>query len=537
MAMEVAPHNPAIAEYLDYALGNNGLLSFRPRPDDLDAPGGADQQESFCNSKDGVAFLIGGNGAGTSVAAAYKAARFMLMEQPPPRRNTPFWVMSNTFENTCNVCWGEKLHGMGFIPGCEIQEIVWHNKVRNQPKAVVLKSWPTDRGGHPDKNWVIEFKTFEQGRAALQGASLGGFWISETPPSVLCAETVRGLRDYKYRGARLIEFTPLDPWLSAEMEQAIEKAPPSWKVYKANTLKNLPNLPGGQDWIDSMLAFTPDELHATRLYGDFAVFEGMIYAGFSEAIHMVDEQFIEDRALRDNSLIHAMGTDWGWTSEHAHCTLWAYWDPADGSWTVYDEYWTVSQTKILRDHINETIDRCEQWNWPVIHGKRGHKEIELTMRPGYRVNHADSAAPGNIREFNLYGVPTVGYNKSENSVLEGIYYIKHLLTPQRETDQPLLKISSRCKHLISEMRSYRWKRGQPNMMALNPGLARPVPVPRFDHGPDALRYMIMGERKIEGWEPPRYAKEMHRHAERNAVQMHRHVNGARGTVQLARNGR
>lgn len=535
----VAPSNPRVRKHLEYLRQGVGLLTFKPRPDDLDAPGGPDQQESFVNGKDGVAFLVGGNGAGTSVACAYKAARFMLMEQPPPRRNTPFWVMSNTFENTCNVCWGEKLHGMGFIPDCEIEEIAWHNKIRNQPKAVVLKPWPRERGGSKERNWVIEFKTFEMGRQALQGASIGGFWVSETPPSQLVAETIRGCRDYDYRGAKMIEFTPLDPWLSLEMEQAIEHAPASWRVYKANTLKNLHNLPGGQDWVDSMLAFTPEELWNTRLYGDFAVFEGMIYAGFSEGIHVVDEQLIEDRIKGDTSLIHAMGTDWGWTSEHAHCTVWVAFDTADGSWTVYDEYWTVSQSKILRDHIDETIERCEEWGWPIVVGQRGLKRIDLTRKPGYRVNHADSAAPGNIREYGLYGVPTAGYQKTDNSVLEGIYYLKHLLV-DRPDSGPLLKISSRCKHLINEMRMYRWKRGQTNMMALNPGLAKPVPMSRFDHGPDALRYVIMGERRYEGWEQSNQMKRHLRQAERNAAQLVNvdrksfNGNGARGLVRFNR---
>jgi phage terminase large subunit-like protein len=529
MAIEMADENPLVAEYLDELHGKRGLAGFRPRPDDLDAAGCPDQQSSFVYNKDGVAFLIGGNGAGTSVAAAFKAARFMLLEQPPPRKNTPFWVMSNTFENTCNVCWGEKLQGMGFIPACEIEHISYHNKARNQPQAVILKPWPVERGGHPDKNWVIEFKTFEQGRSALQGASLGGFWISETPSAQLCAEAVRGLRDYDFRGARMIEFTPLDPWLSLEMDQAIERHAQithdeSWNVYRANTMCNLPNLPGGQSWVDSMLAFTPEELWNTRLYGDFAVFENQIYAGFSESIHMIDEEFVNPRVTGDNVLIHAMGTDWGWTSEHAHCTVWAYWDPRDGSWTVYDEYWTVSQTKILRDHVTETLERCEKWGWPFKHDN-GHRSLDLTQRPGYKLNHADSAAPGNIREYCRYGVPTVGYQKTDNSVLEGIYYLKHLLTPQQQTGEPLLKISSRCKHLINEMRMYRWKRGQTNMMALNPGLAKPVPMPRFDHGPDALRYMIMGHRKYEGWESPKFVQRDERIAGRNAERAVRVASG------------
>lgn len=539
----VAPNNPRVARYLEDMRRGLGLHTFKPRPDDPDAAGCPDQQSSFCYNKDGVAFLIGGNGAGTSVAAAYKAARFLLLEQPPPRRNTPFWVMSNTFENTCNVCWGEKLHGMGFIPECEVADVVYHNKVRNQPKAVVLKPWPIERGGDPNRNWVIEFKTFEQGQSAMMGASLGGFWISETPPAKLCAETVRGLRDYDYRGARMIEFTPLDPWLSMEMEAAIEKAPESWKVYRANTMSNLPNLPGGQDWVDTMLAFTPEELWATRLYGDFAVFEHQIFSSFREDAHVVDIDSDEGRELdrrivHDYELVHAMGTDWGWSSEHAQAQVWGCMDPHDGSWYIYDEYWTVSQDKIVLDHIDETLDRCERWNWPIVKDVRGRRRIELSERPGFRPNHADSAGTEHVREYGLWGIPTVSYAKTKGSVFNGINLIKWMLMPQQDTGRPLLRIASRCKNLLHEMRMYRWKRGQTNMMALNPALAVPEPLSRFDHAIDAMRYMLMGERKYEGWEASDKMKQQRRMADRSATSSLIHVDrkayGGNGASSLVR---
>lgn len=545
-AIEMAEHNPAIAEYLEYSQG--GLSTFRPRTDDPDAPGCPDEQTAFCNSKERVAFLIGGNGAGTSVAAAYKAARFMLKEQPPPRHHTPYWVMSNTFENTCNVCWGEKLHGMGFIPQCEIDRVIYHSEARNQPKAVVLKPWP----GLPNKNWVIEFKTFEQRQSAMMGASIGGFWISETPPSKLVAETARGLRDYDFLGACLIEFTPIDPWLSMEMEAAIEKhsrlkSGDEWRVYRANTMCNLPNLPGGQAWVDTMLAFTPEELWNTRLYGDFSVFEHQIFTLFRDDTHIVDVDSdqgreMDRRVLEDRSLIHSMGTDWGWSSEHAQAQVWGAWDPEDGSWYVYDEYWTVSQDRIILDHVEETLSRCEQWNWPVVKDSRGRLRIELSKRVGYGQNHADSAESEHCRQYNIWGVPTVAYSKTRGSVINGINYIKWMLMSQPETGRPLLKVASRCKHLIDEMHKYRWKRGQTNMMALNPSLAVPEPLPRFDHAIDAMRYMVMGTRRYEGWDSSPKMKHALEHADRQAAQAHVNLNrrswsnggGARGLVRFTR---
>lgn len=533
-ALRAAEYNPKLAEYLGYLQQPGGLRSFKPRPDD---PENRDEQEGFFKGQDYLAFCIGGNASGTSTVSAAKAANFMLRQQAPPRKNTPFWVVSNTYENTCNVCWGEKLDGMGFIPRCEVHKVVYHNATRNQPSAVVLKPWPKERGGHPNKNWVIEFKTFKQSWGALMGASIGGFWFSESFPTLLLSETLVRCRDYQFKGGKFCEFTPLDPWLSLEIQKMLERAPETWRIYRCNTLKNLKNLAGGQEWLDAMLASTPEELHASRLYGEFAAFENQIFPSFTESMHMVDEVEINDRVVSDRSLVHAMGTDWGSGGEHPHCTLWGYWDESSGSWTIYDEYWSVSSTSVPQDHVDAVLNRCQDWGWPVVETARG-RAIDWTARPGYRHNHADSESPMWIRVFCSGGVPTVAYSKTPGSVEEGIHYIRWLLMPQSTTGEPRIKISSRCKHLLEEMKLYRRKRGQTNMMNLNPSLAKDIPLDRWNHSIDALRYMTLGMRKMEGWEGPRFAKEAERIAERHAVQIHRTNGfGARNTVPLARNGR
>ena len=92
-------------------------FTFQPRADQHER---FDQQTSFVESKaPGVIFLIGGNGAGTTECCMYKLSQFVL-HTPPPRKDTPFWIIAGSYEQTMEACWVEKLYGHGHIPKSEV---------------------------------------------------------------------------------------------------------------------------------------------------------------------------------------------------------------------------------------------------------------------------------------------------------------------------------------------------------------------------------------------------------------------------------
>ncbi len=66
-----------------------------------------------------------------------------MLEREPPRRDTPFWIIAKSYEQACSVCWGEKLHGMQFIPDCEVEwnRISWVDTRRGWAQAVPLNPW------------------------------------------------------------------------------------------------------------------------------------------------------------------------------------------------------------------------------------------------------------------------------------------------------------------------------------------------------------------------------------------------------------
>lgn len=491
-AIEVIRLNPILQDRIEYAQ-DSCWANFRPRPD---KPEDFDQQASFCFNKDVISFFVGGNASGTTEAAAFKAARFLLYDQPPPRKDTPFWIASNTYEQTMDVCWKEKMVEHGHIPACEVDwpRVSWHDSKQGHPRTVPLLPWPEDRGGDPKKNWKIEFKSFDQQRSALQAKSIGGFWFSEQFPLDRFLETLRGCREYMFSGGMFAEFTPVDPELCLWVEDAMEAMPEGWAFYRANTQCNRPNLADG--WFESFFAAVPEEMIDTRMTGALATFEGVIYSAFLPAVHVVDEIRPADIP---RGVFHYRGVDWGASEEHPFTTVFGYRDGV-GDWFIYDEYWNNSQSKITLDHVVEIVERSQYWGWPGKWQESNNGPVFASQQsPHYCETYADPSRPGELNEFNLRGIPSA---PAGNDIYKGIDCIRSLLK-SRPNGKPKLLISRKCKHLIEEMRKYRWKKGRKPTegMILNPQVAQPIPLKRDDDTADALRYMIYSAERGRGAAP------------------------------------
>lgn len=249
----------ALAEMTDllHALSQS-RVSFVPRPDQ---PERFDQQASFYYSKlPGVAFMIGGNGAGTSEICCAKVAKFVLEDQRPPRKDTPFWLAGPNYELTMETLWKEKLYGHGHILPDDVdwRRIGWYDSKAGLPARVPLKPWP----GHPGRNWTLEFKSYDQGRDALQARAIGGFMFTEQFPWALLTEVLRGCREYDFPGSKMCEFTPVDPALSIELEEMLEtdSLPEGWGVFRANTECAMEAGHVSEAWFREFFGMVSDEM-------------------------------------------------------------------------------------------------------------------------------------------------------------------------------------------------------------------------------------------------------------------------------------
>jgi hypothetical protein len=456
--------------------------------------------------------------SGKTSASALKCAKFLLNTRPP-RPDTPFWIISEQYYQACSVCWKEKLCDQHFLPPCNVDwpRIQWYRPQLQWPFIVPLK--PDVYGN----NWMLEFKSFGQGRAAMQARSIGGFWFSEQFPWELFIETLRGCRDYMFPGGQFAEFTPVDPELCIAIERQLDHPPHGWRFYRLNVDENRQNLAG--EWYDSFFASVPDEMMATRKTGALATFEGVIYQSFNPQVHVVStaDRDPDKRAIALKpwlpGVFHHRGIDWGASMEHPFVCTWACVD-GTGEWLTYDEYWCNQQDKTTFDHAVEVVARSCAWGWPeptffrqvdadqslpmdstggrnaqamkklrraFVDSVRARvKELLLTgaFRPptgdrGLGVfgdSFADPSRPGEINAFNEWGITT---SMASNAIFKGIDCMRALLKINPNSYRARHYFDKRCVKLIEETRKYRWSKKRPNLLWTT-SLPKPTPLKKDD---------------------------------------------------------
>lgn len=461
----------------------DAAFTFRPRPDQ---PAKGDEQTGFFDSRHpGVSFLLAGNGAGSTTLGLMKAADFVLHQQAPPRANTPFWIIAESYEQVCEACWAEKLYGRGMIPESEIdrKNIAWLSSKDNWPKRVPLKPWP----GRPGKNWLLEFKSYKQGRAQMQARAIGGFLFVEQFPWGILEEVLRGSREYEFPGSKLAEFTPVDPERSIELQEMIEDddLPPGWAVYWANTECAVEAGQVSQQWFDEFFGMLPDDIKPVRCRGEFGRFEGQIYQEWDPKRHCVGD----DEMTFPDGVQFRRTIDWGSGPENPFCCLWLYRN-VDGQWYVFDEYYSADQSRTTADHLEQVVRQSERWDWD-------------DGEPWFGTTYADPSDPDNIRVASKLSeykpdVGSLSISAANNSVREGIEHVKYLLKsdPKLKGQCRLYVHKQRCPNLVREMRGYRWEQGSDT--GKNPRDSSGKPLKKGDHACDALRYAVFTEASRRG---------------------------------------
>jgi phage terminase large subunit-like protein len=402
------------------------IHTFKARPD---------QQLFVHDNFQGIMCLLAGNGAGKDYCTGYKTAKFLLTT-PPPENKTAFWVASKTMPMTGQNCWIQSLSK--FIPANRIQKINYYNVAAGWPNQVLLE--PHDNGNQ----WIIHFKSYDQGRQGLQGANLAGFYLSEQCPLPLIREIIARTRKWKYPGSQIYNCTPLEPDLELEEIYNNQISYPSWKFYNMSAKAAAKAGHITEDYLKQILETELEELIETRLEGVFASYQGIIYR------HFTKDCIIEPFTI-PQGFIHTRGLDLGYSDPTA--CVWVAKSP-DGTYYIYREY---SQNRtLIRDHVKVIDD-----GWQYKH-------------PAYGAIYADTDAQ-DLAEYAHHGMKNIlrAWKESRNA---GISILQHLFRDGK------IKIFKTCPELIAALKGYVW----------NPKKSD-EPLHVNSHLPDALRYCLSSE--------------------------------------------
>lgn len=192
---------------------------------------------------------------------------------------------------------------------------------------------------------------------------------------------------------------------------------------------------------------------------EFRAVQGAVYPGFDRDIHIIPQHQWLDRVPDDLTIY--IGADFGY---HTTAFIFAGIDK-DQNWYIFDELY--GRQEILKDLL------------PRLREKLGEKRLVLIVGD----SQAKDAIETMAKEW-----PIVPVIKHTDSIIHGIDLIRTMLKPRIQLvgePKPTLFISSVCKNLIQEMEAYKYPEDKPDR---NPN---EIPQKENDHGPDALRYLVL----------------------------------------------
>lgn len=445
--------------------------------------------------------LVNAN-SGKSYIGAQRCIKFLCEDQPPPIKDTPFFVIADNLEEASKACWAQKLYDLLPHEWIDWERITWRSQKMNFPKIVPLRPWNTES----ENNWAIYFCGYTQDRKAFQAIAAGGAWFTEQFPYDIYEEVVGRMRQWMYQGAIWLEFTPLDPTDSVKVQDLYEKwtrgelDDSQWSFHRLNTEEAAKSGHIKKEFVDTLKATISPEMLATRLRGDFGSYEGVIYQSFNPLVHFIPGTQFE-HCPDDINLTYKRSIDWGAGPSNAFVVLWGVKDTM-GRWFIFDEYYTTDQMKTWEDHVRE-IHKKDGWHL-VCEVSRGIPRYHLEPiegvpqrwrydRSNFGQTYAPPEQPDLFREFAKYCLPVTPAKNSQQSGIDCVRV--HLkfndLTREQMTEPRLFIDRKRCPNLARELPALQWQ--VPPKHGVNPRDAKMEQKKINDHSPDALRYLIYSD--------------------------------------------
>ena len=394
-------------------------------------------------------WVFGGNRSGKTECGAVETIWYARGIHPyrPNRTNVEGWVVSLSYEVQRDVAQQKILH---YLNPEWIVDIGMQSGKKACPEYGVIDYIVIENvlGGTSK----ITFKSCDQGREKFQGASLDFVWFDEEPPVDIYEEC--RMRVLDRCGDIFGTMTPLKGLTWVYDEIYLNKSGNSEVWYTEMEWADNPYL--NEEEVRLLTESLSKESVEARRYGRFNVAEGRIYTEFDVNKHVIEPCDIP-LEWQDNISI-----DPGLNNPLA-CLFFAT-DSLGRVMVVGEHYKEGKDIDYHVEHINALADKL-QWK----RDSRGRLNALIDSA----ANQHTLGAEKSVAEL-FYDRGIIVNTKVNKDVFSGINTVKSYFRDDK------LYIFSTCTHLISELKTYWWDKGD-----------KPKKVD--DHAVDALRYYIMSK--------------------------------------------
>lgn len=328
---------------------------------------------------------------------------------------------------------------------------------------------------------TITFKSAEQKRAKYQGAKLHWMWFDEEHPADIVEEGRARLIDLA--GYLLVTLTPV---MRARWVSVLEREEGTL-VVRASMLDAAR---AGILPMEEVLAYErslPDRQRRVRIHGDLVALEGLVYPDFSRHTHC---------AIVQGDRLVSGGISWPW--------------PLPGSWPRWAaiDFGYANPTAVVlavRDPFHNRLIVTQLLYANQIRATAWAAHIKRLLHPETLAHppFADHDAFARA-ELDNEGVVT---SAAEKDVDSGIEAVERMLLPCGDGAPGLILVIDEGLHdrelgridadkLAWELEGYHYaeqKEDRPDI--------KDVPVKSWDHGADAIRYLIKGWERHAGGPP------------------------------------
>jgi PBSX family phage terminase large subunit len=232
-----------------------------------------------------------------------------------------------------------------------------------------------------------------------------------------------------------------------------------------------------EDYIQDLIETYPPEWLARFMDGSFDAFEGQIYPALSESFHLIPTSRYPDLLEYIKPLAKFRVMDYGFSNPTV--VLWYAIDEF-GNLFFYNEY--RRRLKTIAEHAPEIKSMSE-----------GEEYISFLCDPSMRRrdgSHSKLSLIDEYAEHDLFLSP------GNNDIRAGIARVSEYLRTSSDHVNPITNMrpapkiffSHKCAATFEEMRGMQWKKIKPGQT----GTQAEEPIDKDDHGPDCVRYAVMG---------------------------------------------